>query len=74
MPEIEELKTWRAELVAHLAEHAFNEAKFYDSRTRTRHAAINAWQRYLLEYPDSPHANEVKQRIEQLTKSTQSER
>jgi TolA-binding protein len=67
LPEIEELKTWLGELKAYLAEDAYRQAKFYDSRQRTRHAARTAWERYLQEYPDSPYADRVRARILELS-------
>jgi len=61
-----EIKEWRAELLKYMGEDAYKKAKFYDSKQRTRHAALAAWERYLKEYPDSPHSDEVRARIEVL--------
>lgn len=66
LPEIEELRTWMAELKAYMAEDAYRSARFYDTKQRTRHAARSSWERYLAEYPDSPHAEEVRLRIAEL--------
>lgn len=66
LEQTDELKGWQAELKTHLAEDAYVQAKFYDSRQRTRHAAAAAWEKYLQEYPDSPHAEEIRARIETL--------
>ena len=66
LDEAEELKAWRGELAQHMSEDAYVQAKFYDTRQRTRHAALTAWERFLKEYPDSPHADEARARIEAL--------
>ena len=66
LDQIEELRAWRDELEAHLAEDAFASAKFYDSRQRTAHAALAAWEEFLRAHPDSPHAEEARARIEEL--------
>ena len=49
-----------------MSEDAYVQAKFYDTKQRTRHAALTAWERFLKEYPDSPHADEARARIEAL--------
>lgn len=66
LEQLDELKTWRSELSQHLSEDAYAQAKFYDTKQRTRHAALTAWERFLKEYPDSPHAEEARARIEAL--------
>ena len=66
LDEAEEIKTWREELKQHMAEDAYVQAKFYDTKQRTRHAALTAWERFLKEYPDSTHADEARARIEAL--------
>ena len=66
LEQLEELKTWQGELKNHLAEDAYRAARFYDTKQRTRHAARTSWERYLSEYPDSPHAEEVRARIAEL--------
>ena len=45
---------------------AWKAAKFYDSPTRTKRSAINAYERYLKDYPDGEHAEEAKARLEEL--------
>ena len=49
-----------------IAEEAYRAAKFYDSRTRTKRSAINAYERFLEDYPQSAHADEIRARLEQL--------
>lgn len=66
LEQTEEMRGWQEELKKHLAEDAYVQAKFYDSRQRTHHAAAAAWEKYLQEYPDSPHAEEVRARIDLL--------
>ena len=55
-----------AEVEAWLEEEAYLGAKFYDSPTRTKRSAINAYERFLKNYPNSVHAEEIRQRIEEL--------
>ena len=69
LPEIEELKGWHSELSAYLEKDAYEQALFYDSKQRTRHASISAWKRYLEEHPESVHAEEIKARISELEKA-----
>lgn len=45
---------------------AFKAAQFYDSKTRTARSAINAYERFLQEYPDSVNAEKAKTRLMQL--------
>ncbi len=66
---IEDLKTWLGEVNKYLEEDAYRQAKFYDSRQRTAHAALTAWERFLTDYPESVHAGEIKARIENIKKS-----
>jgi outer membrane protein assembly factor BamD (BamD/ComL family) len=66
LDQLDELKTWQSELSQQLSEDAYAQAKFYDTKQRTRHAALSAWERFLKEYPDSPHAEEARARIEAL--------
>jgi len=49
-----------------VAEEEWRATKFYDSPTRTKRSAINAYERYLVENPDSPHADEAKARLAEL--------
>ena len=63
----DELKGWLEELKNYMAEDAYKTARFYDTKQRTRHAARTSWERYLAEYPDSPHAEEVRARIAELS-------
>ena len=49
-----------------LEREAYLGATFYDSPTRTKRSAVNAYERYLVENPDSPHAEEAKARLSEL--------
>ena len=49
-----------------IEDEAYRGAKFYDSSTRTRRSAINAYERFLDEYPQSVHADEIRGRIAEL--------
>ena len=68
---VDEMKEWLAELEKHLEADAYQRAKFYDTKQRTPHAAAAAWERFLREYPFSPHADEIRARIETLQKGIQ---
>ena len=62
----EEVRGWDTELANYMAEDAYQQAKSYDTKRRTVHAAISAWEVFLKKYPDSPHAEEVRGLIEEL--------
>ena len=64
--DVESLRRWLEEAVALIEDEAYRSAVFYDSNTRTRRSAINAYERYLSEYPASVHADDVRRRLEQL--------
>ena len=65
-PNAEEMRKWLSELSDYLAEDAWVRAKFYDTKQRTRHAAVAAYGKFLSEYPDSSHADEARARIAEL--------
>ena len=69
-PNIEEMRKWLSELSDYLAEDAWVRAKFYDTKQRTRHAAVAAYGKFLSEYPDSSHADEARARIAELNNET----
>lgn len=62
----ERIRECLAEAKAMLAEEAYLGAKFYDSRTRTPRSAINAYERFLSNYPEGEHADEVRERLAEL--------
>ena len=49
-----------------IEEEAYSGAKFYDSTTRTKRSANSAYERFLDEYPQSKHADEIRARIAEL--------
>ena len=55
------------ETEAILEDEAWNAAKFYDSRTRTKRSAINAYGVFLKDYPEGAHAAEARARIDELS-------
>lgn len=63
LEQMKEVQTWEKELTDYLAEEAYQHAKSYDNKRRTRHAAIAAYEVFLKEYPDSSRAEEVRQRL-----------
>ena len=68
--QMEELKAWLEELEKYMDEAAYKNAKSYDSRRRTPHAALAAWEIFLKEHPASPHADEARARIAELSAAT----
>ena len=65
-PQAEDMQKWLEELTAYMAEDAYSRARFYDTRQRTKHAAIASYERFLEEYPDSAHAETVSRRLDEL--------
>ena len=61
-----EMTEWLNEVTEYLADDAFERAKFYDTKQRSRHAAATAYERFLKEYPQSRHADEARSRIREL--------
>lgn len=61
-----EMKSWISECEALLEAEAWNAAKFYDARTRTRRSAINAYAAFLKDYPAGAHSDEVRARLMEL--------
>ena len=66
LEQIAELREWASELKGFRGEDAYKKASFYDNGRRTRHAARTSWEKFLAEYPDSPHAEAVRVRIAEL--------
>lgn len=61
-----ELRKMLADLRAYVDEEDYRAASFYDSRMRTPRSAINAYERYLTEHPESVHAEQVRARLNEL--------
>ena len=61
-----ELSDYLTEAVRNIEDEAYASAKFYDSRTRTKSSAVNAYERFLKTYPASEHAEEVRRRLAEL--------
>ena len=57
---------WKTEATKLLEDEAYRAAKYYDSRTRTRRSAINAYKRFISEYPASDHVSEAQARLAEL--------
>lgn len=62
----EDFDRWLCETSFLEEDEAYKAARFYDSRTRTKRSAINAYERFLKEYPTSLHVNEVRERLKEL--------
>ena len=60
------IQAYLDEALGLIEDEAYRGAKFYDSSTRTRRSAINAYERFLDEYPRSARAEEVRARIAEL--------
>jgi len=66
MSERKELEASLKEATLQVEAEAFRSAKFYDSRTRTRRSAINAYEDFLKKYPASAYADEALARLNEL--------
>ena len=60
------LKAYQTEVRVLMEDEAYRGARFYDSPTRTVRSAVNAYERFLAEYPDSVRAEEVRARLDEL--------
>ena len=49
-----------------IEDEAYRGARFYDSATRTKRSAVTAYERFLADYPQSEHADEIRARIAEL--------
>lgn len=56
----------RADVRSRLEDEAYRAASFYDSRMRTKRSAVSAYERFLKEFPESPRADQVRARLEEL--------
>lgn len=65
-----DFNAWLAEAVGKIEDDAFASAKFYDSRTRTKRSAINAYERFLRDYPASRHVEAARARLNELQSET----
>jgi TolA-binding protein len=65
-----EIKELLDEVSALLEREAFLAAEFYDSKMRTARSAINAYEKFLSEYPNGKYAPLVASRLEELKGST----
>lgn len=61
-----EMQKWLTRSQALIEDEAFRAAKFYDSTTRTRRSAINAYETFVREYPASAHVPEAAARLQAL--------
>ena len=62
----EHLQDLLSEATSMMEEEAYRGAKFYDSPTRTLRSAVNAYERFIADYPASSHVEEAKARLEEL--------
>ncbi len=66
-----EFEAWLTEAVNLFEDEAYAAAKFYDSRTRTQRSAINAYERFLADYPASKHVPAARARLAELQQTQQ---
>lgn len=64
--EAEELRTWRGELEKYIEEDDYRRTVFYDTKQRTPHATLAAYERFMIDHPKSPHAEEIIARANEL--------
>jgi len=69
-----DVDAWLVEAENLLADEAFRSARFYDSTTRTRRSAINAYERFIEDYPNSPHVQQVLERLVKLREKEAADR
>lgn len=63
---VADLRAWLSECEGFLEDEAWKAAKFYDSPTRTKGSAVNAYNVFLKDYPAGVHAEEARARIAEL--------
>lgn len=63
---IMQIKEFLDEVSSLLENEAYQAAKFYDSKMRTVRSAVNAYEKFLAEYPEGAFAPVVKARLEEL--------
>lgn len=63
---VSSLRSWLSECEGLLEDEAWKAAKFYDSTTRTKQSAANAYSNFILEFPAGVHADEARARIAEL--------
>lgn len=63
---VTEIKELLDEVSVLLENESYLAAKFYDSKMRTARSAVNAYEKFLAEYPDGRFAPVVKARLEEL--------
>ena len=59
-----------AEAQGMIGEEEWRATKFYDSPTRTKRSAVSAYEKFLVENPGSPHADEARARLSELKEGT----
>lgn len=56
----------REDVRGRIEDEAYRAACFYDSRMRTKRSAVNAYERFLVDFPASQHAEQVRARLNEL--------
>ena len=69
-PQKVQMTAWLNELTTQLVEQNYQQAVFYDTTQRKPEAAKSAYRRFLTEFADSKYAQQVRDRLTELEKST----
>ena len=64
----DEMTNWLKQLNTLLVEQNYQQAVFYDTRSRNTTAAQTAYRRFLTEFPDSTYVPQIKARLEAIEK------
>ncbi|MFO7936824.1 MAG: tetratricopeptide repeat protein [Kiritimatiellia bacterium] len=67
-PKKADLEKWKNELTDLLTEQNYQQALFYDTERYSKRTKINAYRRFLDEFPESGYAQAVRERLAQLEK------
>lgn len=65
-PRAKEIKAWMDALEAEAEEEAWKEALFYDTRQRSRNAAVSAYEVFAEQFPGSPRAAQARERVKAI--------
>ncbi len=65
-PKAAQMREWMDSLNAALEDEAWAETRFYDTRQRSRNAAISSYEVFIEQFPESPRAQEARERIKAI--------
>jgi len=64
--DIQTISEMRDAVRGRIEDEAYRAARFYDSNMRTKRSAVNAYERFLVDFPESSHAEEIQNRLNEL--------